>query len=151
MTRLAVLVVAVMTVMAGLAFAQAKPDFSGTWVLDEAKSDPMGGPGGGRGPAGPMTITQTADEFVTETTRGEMVMKQTVKLDGTETVNQMGPMQAKTKAQWDGRKLVVTMSGEGPNGPMERKSTYSLSEDGKVLTVTMTSPRGDMKRVYNKK
>ena len=42
--------------------SQAKPDFSGKWIQDMDKSDPMGGPGGGgRGPAGPqnLTITQT--------------------------------------------------------------------------------------------
>ena len=43
-------------VLPSVALAQGKPDFSGTWTFDEAKSDPAparagggGGGGGGRG------------------------------------------------------------------------------------------------------
>ena len=64
-----------------VAQAQAKPDFSGTWTLDTAKSDPApqgrGGGGGGRGPAGPVTIKQTATEIT--------IGMNTYKLDGSPT------------------------------------------------------------------
>src|SRR5437870_731164 len=44
--------------------AQGKPDFSGTWTMDTAKSDPAPqGRGGGGGGGGPVTIKQTATEL----------------------------------------------------------------------------------------
>ncbi|RPJ64622.1 MAG: hypothetical protein EHM24_22475, partial [Acidobacteria bacterium] len=60
MRRAAVFTVVLALAVVTLAFAQAKPDFSGTWTLDAAKSEMGSGPGGGApggrgmGPAGPM-------------------------------------------------------------------------------------------------
>jgi hypothetical protein len=152
MKRLALFAVVVALALAGMAYAQAKPDFSGTWVLDTAKSDQMGGgPGGGRGgPAGPMTIKQTATDLTTETKRGENTITQTYKLDGTETTVSRGQMQGKATAKLDGGKLVVKTTMEGPNGAMETTATYSLSADGKELTVVTASARGERKAVYTK-
>ena len=53
--------------------AQGKADFSGTWTLDTAKSDPppQGRGGGGGGGGGTLTIKQTASELsVTSEGRG---------------------------------------------------------------------------------
>jgi hypothetical protein len=149
MKRLTLLLVVMALAVAGVVFAQAKPDFSGTWAVDTAKSDQMG-PGGGRGPAGPLTIKMTATEMVVEMKRGENVMTQTYKLDGSESVNTMGPMQAKSKAKWDGDKLVINTVRETPNGTMESTATYGLSADGKELTVVNSSQRGERKMVYTK-
>lgn len=151
MKRLVLFAMVAALAVAGTAYAQAKPDFSGTWALDTAKSDQMGGPGGGRGgPAGPMTIKQTETELTTETKRGENTITQTFKLDGSESVNAMGQMQAKSTAKWDGSKLVIKTTRETPNGTMETTSTYSLSADGKELTVVSASQRGERKMVYTK-
>lgn len=151
MKRLALFVVVMALAVAGVAFAQAKPDFSGTWAPDLSKSDQMGPGGGGRGgPAGPMTIKQTAAEMTVEMKRGENTITQTFKLDGSESVNSMGQMEAKSKAKWDGSKLVVATTRETPNGTMESTATYSLSADGKELTVLNSSQRGDRKMVYTK-
>jgi len=136
-----------------LAFAQAKPDFSGTWTLDPAKSVMGGGPGGppgGRGPGGPMTVKQTATELARETSRGERTMTMTYKLDGTESTNAMGPMTSKSTASWNGDQLVIKTVRETPNGTMETTETWSLGSGGKELTVVTASPRGERKMVYTK-
>jgi hypothetical protein len=154
MRRAAFFTVVLALAVVTLAFAQAKPDFSGTWTLDAARSDQMGGPGGGggggRGPGGPIVLKQSAGELVRETTRGEQKMTSTYKLDGTESTNQMGPMTAKSTAKWDGNKLVIKTVRDTPNGTMETTETFSLSPDGKELTIVNSSQRGERKMVYTK-
>jgi hypothetical protein len=149
MKRLVLFAMVMALAVAGMAYAQAKPDFSGTWALDTAKSDQMAGPGGGgggRGMGGPMTIKQTATEL--SITRGENT--QTYKLDGTENTITMGQATAKATAKVDGGKVVIKTVRETPNGTMESTATYSLSADGKELTVVNASARGERKMVYNK-
>src|SRR5437867_7825000 len=61
-----------------------------------------------------------------------------------------------TRAAFEGDRLVVTQThvkkGEPGDRAMSRQSTWTLSPDGRVLTIdtTMHSPRGDraMKTVY---
>lgn len=170
-------------------FSQAKPaDFSGTWVLDIAKSkldermriesmtltvgqtdkelkvttetkrmappadaaaNPTpGGPGGargaGRGPGG-------GDSTITYA------------LDGKETVVEIegpnGKMPVKYNAVLETGKATLTSNRtfNGPNGEMQvtSKDVWTLSADGKVLTVAQerTSPRGSSSStlVFNKK
>ncbi|RPJ62782.1 MAG: hypothetical protein EHM24_02140 [Acidobacteria bacterium] len=149
MRKVAFFAVVLALAVTAVAFAQAKPDFSGTWALDAAKSDQMGGGGGGgRGPggAGPMTIKQTPTEFAV--TRGENTT--TYKLDGTEHEVAMGQRTGKATAKVDAGKVVIKTVFETPNGSMEQTATYSLSADGKELTVVSASQRGERKMVYTK-
>ena len=146
MKRLVLFVAAMALAVAGMAYAQATPDFSGTWVLDPAKSDQMGGGGGGgRGPAGPMTIKHEGSQL--SVTRGENTT--TYKLDGSETAI-TGRMQGKATAKVDAGKLVIKSTFETPNGTMEQTATYTLGADGKELTVVTASTRGERKAVYTK-
>src|SRR6476660_56044 len=63
--------------------AQSKPDFSGTWTLDTAKSDPAPqGRGGGGGGAGSVTIKQTGTELVVTSEGRQGPQTMTYKLDG---------------------------------------------------------------------
>ena len=136
--------------MATVAFAQ-KPDFSGSWTIDAEAS---GMAAGGRGPAGPMVVKQTADTLTTETTRGENKVTMTYKLDGTESVNkqtmgQMGEIEIKSVAKWDGTKLVINDTRPGRDGAIqETVQTWSL--EGGVLTIERTGGRGPSKQVYKK-
>lgn len=167
--------------LASLAFAQGKtPDFSGTWVLDKTKSDPimMGGRGGGGGgqpgmmPDVTLTIEHSGTTLkikrVTKTEQGERVEERTYTTDGKENINQVAgfgrgggggtPSEFKSKSKWEGSKLVIkgSTTRETPNGPITIETTEvrSLSEDGKTLTVEITTstPQGDRtrKEVYNK-
>jgi len=149
MKKLVLFAMVMALAVAGLAYAQAKADFSGSWALDAAKSDQGGGGGRGMG-TGPMTIKHTATDFsITRTTpNGEMTTA--YKLDGTEHEITMGQGTAKATAKLDGAKVVIKQVRETPNGAMETTSTYSLSADGKELTVVSASARGEQKRVYTK-
>lgn len=147
-------IAAAMIAVASVAFAQAKPDFSGTWTVDPAAAAPAGGGGGGgRGMAGPMTVKQTADTLTVERTMGENKMTTTYKLDGTESVNQQmgrgGQIEIKSVAKWDGSKLVITDKRPGQDGAiMETTQTWSL--EGGALTIERTGGRGASKTVYKK-
>ena len=154
MKKIALLVVVLAVAIAGLAVAQGKPDFSGKWApkVDPNAAPPAAG-GGGRGGGmggGPMTLKQTATELVQEVVRGENTMTTTYKLDGSESVNAAGQGQSKSVAKWDGAKLVIKTTMEGQNGPTETTATWSLSADGKELTIVRTSARGDRTTVYTK-
>src|SRR2546427_927612 len=69
--------------------AQAKPDFSGTWTLDTAKSDPAPQGRGGGGGAGPVTIKQTGAELAVTSEGRQGPQTMTYKLDGSESSNQV--------------------------------------------------------------
>jgi hypothetical protein len=150
--------------VAAVAFAQTKPDFSGSWTLDADASQtaappaggaPAGAPGGGgggggRGGGGPMTVKQTATELTVERAgRGGGAPVATVyKLDGTPSTVTMGQGQATVSAKWDGSKLVINTKRDMNGTAVETVETWSLA--GGVLTVDSTGGRGPAKRVYKK-
>jgi hypothetical protein len=153
MKKIALLVVVLAVAIAGLAVAQGKPDFSGKWApkVDPNAAPPAGGGGRGGGMGGgPMTIKQTATELTQERTMGENVMSTVYKLDGTESVNKTQRGESKSVAKWDGAKLVIKTSMEGPNGVTETTATWSLSGDGKELTILNVTARGERSTVYTK-
>lgn len=162
MKRALVFCAALVLAMPVVAFAQ-KANLSGTWALDEAKSDPApagrGGGGGGRGGGGTaskLVIKQTASEMTVERTLPNGPETVVFKLDGSESVNKMGMGEAKSKASWDGANLVITTQQQlqTPNGTFDITSKDVYSVQGVVLTVTTTrtTARGDTTRklVYNK-
>ncbi|HEX7484775.1 MAG TPA: hypothetical protein VF332_01380 [Vicinamibacterales bacterium] len=153
MKKIALLVMVMALAVAGLSFAQANPNFSGSWapkVDQAAPAPPAGGGGRGGGMAGPMTVKQTPTELTQEVVRGENTMTTVYKLDGTETVNKTQRGESKSTAKFDGAKLVIKTVSEGPNGAMETTATWSLSADGKELSIVRTTQRGESKQVYTK-
>lgn len=150
------IIAAAVLAVATMASAQ-KPDFSGTWTLDEAASGmEAGGGGGGRGGRGGFgglgqgaTVKQTADTLTVERTFGENKVTSTYKLDGSESKNTMmgrggNQMEAVSTAKFDGGKLTITTKV----GENENTQVWSLA--GNVLTVETTNARGTQKRVYKK-
>ena len=161
LARTGIIAAAVLSV-ASIAFAQAKPDFSGSWTVDAAAAAPAPGAGGaGRGRGGmggPMVVKQTADTLTVETTRGETKTVATYKLDGTESVNKVSmgrgenatEIEAKSTAKWDGSKLVISTTRPGQDGtPMTSAQTWSL--DGGVLTIERPGRDGAVTKVVYKK
>jgi hypothetical protein len=166
MKRAAAAVVAVI-LTAALA-AQAKPNFTGTWVMDPAQSDPparMGGPGGGPPPGGPggpgmggppqdvtLVIKQTDTELVIERKTGDSTATLTYKFDGSEVTNPGTRGETKSRSRWEGSTLVTesTQSMSTPRGDMtiQTKEVRSLDATGQVMTVQTTtqSPRGETTR-----
>ncbi|HEU4936836.1 MAG TPA: hypothetical protein VFT39_10310 [Vicinamibacterales bacterium] len=154
MKRARIGMVAIATLaVATVAFAQAKPDFSGTWTPEPAAGAPAGAPAGGGAPGGgggrgmgggPMTVKQTATELTIERTTGRGPSTQTYKLDGSESKIQMGQMEATATAKWDGNKLVITTKTD------QGESTQTWSLANGVLTIDRTGGRGPSSTTYKK-
>jgi hypothetical protein len=157
--RVGIIAAAVFAV-ASMAFAQAKPDFSGTWTLDAEASGmaapPAGGGGGGRG-GGALgngaTVKQTADALTIERTMGENKVVINYKLDGTESKNTMmgrggTPVESVSTAKFDGPKLTIVSKQDMGGQMVESTSVWTVS--GSTLTIESTNARGTQKRVYKK-
>jgi hypothetical protein len=144
-------------------YAQKKPDFSGSWTVDQAATDaanpaPAGGGaggggarGGGRGMgAGPMTIKQTADALTIERQGPNGAMSTVYKLDGTESEITMGRGTVKAKAKVEGDKIVIEQTRTGQDGtPVTSTITYSMDDKG-MLWVENKTPNGGRKTAYKK-
>lgn len=157
LARTGVLAAAVLSI-ATLAFAQAKPDFSGTWTPEAPAAGAGGGGqggGGGRGMGGgPMVVKQTADTLTTEQTRGENKITTVYKLDGTESENKMagrgGEVVTKSTAKWDGAKLTISTQRPGQDGAMMTQ-TQTWSLDGGNLVIERPAPDGTVRKTVYKK
>ena len=102
--------------LTGVARAQAKPDFSGTWKF--AASNPPNYPGsaGWGVPSPTIVVKQSATEITVESGQYGGQMTVAYKLDGSDTiwdapsVTQSGStavVKWRTKARWDGNKLIL--------------------------------------------
>ena len=137
----------------GSSLVQKHPDFSGEWrpIGAPAMQAP---PSGGDPPPPPrtvsVTITQTGEDLkvVRQTLSGgrEATYNFSYKLDGTETVNQMGPLVFHTRASWEGAALVLAS-----NVSVEERligtirEIYSLEEGKLTVQSVRTGPAGPMK------
>jgi hypothetical protein len=143
-----------------VAFAQAKPDFSGTWTLDQSTSGVGGAAGAGpRGRTGEaiaaakIVITQTPESLVIEQHAGQGgVHTLTYRLDGAESTNP-GPRggEMKSKSQWQGATLVTqstqTLTTGAGQVTLETKEIRSIDPDGfMVVARETTTPRGVRKQ-----
>ena len=128
--------------VATIAFAQAKPNFAGTWTPEPAAG--AAGGGGGRGFNGPMTVKQTETDLTVERQGRNGAQSTTYKLDGTASKVTMGQMEATATAKWDGDKLVITTKTD--NG--ENTQTWSM-ENG-MLKIDRTGGRGPSSTTYKK-
>ena len=175
MRQILIVAVAALVALPAAARAQAKPNFSGSWTLNQGGSAPAAargaraGGGGGRGGAGAvpqsLTITQTATQITIERAMaGGALTSAIYNLDGSESGNLLGDVfLSKSKVSWDGAKLVILTTkdfGEVASGGMSQEDTKEVySFDGSVLTVTTTlpgtpaMPAGGQTRtlVYNRK
>jgi hypothetical protein len=153
---------------AAMAFAGApqKPDFSGTWMLDKSKSE-------GLPPQiqdQTLTVTQKGDKLDIQakvtTDKGEDTISDSYAVDGKEvTFTPKGPGgltgTGKRTTRWsaDGKSLEAkedaTFDVQGNSVSVQSTRNWSLSPDGKTLTIiqTIKSPEGEqqVKRVFNKK
>lgn len=148
--------------LAGLALADTKPNFSGNWVLDKDRSN-------GKQPGFDQTISvkHTGDQLTLETkqktARGDVAFNESYAFDGKEMdVEPQGmPPGAKAKrsSSWlpNGRGILIRDTMTSADGKPMRTTTrkWQLSADGNTLTIDyyIDDPqRGEfeMKRVFNK-
>jgi hypothetical protein len=147
MKRSVLLGVFLVLVSVSLAFAQGKPNFSGKWTPQEAAA----GGGGGRGMmAGPMTLTQTANDLTVEREGRNGVQKTVYKLDGSETTSEGRGGTQVTTAKWDGNKLVITTKMETQNGPRENVQTWYMEGSNLVIERPGRGGGEAMKTVFTK-
>jgi hypothetical protein len=160
--RLAIVTLLASVATIGLAqtAATTKPNFAGTWKLNLQKSD--------LGQMAPesetYTVSQTADEVkIAIASAGQFPINYTfaAKLDGTDTPIAADAFPADSpfriltsKAEWQGAALVITQTSSFQDAKGSLVSTYTLSEDGKVLTkathIKFDQGEFDSKSVYDK-
>ena len=160
--------------------AMAAPNFSGSWVRDTAKSDPVpnqtywltrsgdatggrGGGGGGGNNAGGrpqpvvMTVQQNGNSLEVTDPQGTI---RKYALDGKPVTQatETGMQKAVVTANVQGETLVIgttqPFGGMPGNATLEVKEVWSVSPDGKTLTVTTTrtlpAQQKTFKQVYNR-
>jgi hypothetical protein len=116
--------------------AFAKPNFTGKWVINKEKSN------FGRFPA-PEKMERTVtfeDPDLTYTTvqtgrGGEVTSTLKYKTDGSESTNNLRGMEVKGVAQWIGDVLQITSKRSVQDGEVKQVEKWSISEDGKTLTI----------------
>jgi hypothetical protein len=127
---------------------QNKPDFSGTWTRNDAKSDPAVGPRGNS----THSIKQTATEIAI-TIAGRVGPETWIyRLDGSETINQTqipeGPLRFMGTAKWAGASLVIETTREIQGMTITTREVRTLDASGNEMTIDATTrnPQGDIKR-----
>ena len=132
-------------------------DFSGSWVLDEDRSD-LGRGGAGRAPAR-LEVGQHGNALTVRTTRvleyaDDETADQQLTLDGSEVQSTFmnAPVVTTATVSPDGQRLLISavmvMSwGPTPGATMTTRDTWSLTDGGRTLTIARDSagPRGDEK------
>jgi hypothetical protein len=146
--------------------AQAKPDFSGKWVMDPPLAAAPAGAGGGRGAGrggaagfqpgfGPgFTVKQDANTITI--TRAGQASPLVYKLDGSESKNMVtrgGEQQEQVaKASWESTKLVIATEVNFQGNAADQRRVLSL--EGGNLVIEQTNPGrnggGPTKVVYKK-
>lgn len=154
MTRLIQITAVTIVACAGaIPLAQSKTDFTGTWVVDQAKTLALGPPdmrgGGSVGTnsltAGlsstPWTLTQTATTLtlVRQLPDGSR-QRYVYALDGSESVNTNGGLTLKTRSRWEGGSLVTegtqAVATDGSAGATAFKEVRSIDADGSMHVAT---------------
>jgi hypothetical protein len=133
----------------------AKPNFTGVWKLNVAKSD--------FGPLpGPESETDTIDHqdpnlklaVIRAGAQGKQQYELNLTLNGTEQTNKLGDQEVKTTAQWEGATLVVVTKLTIQDNEVVFKSAYTIAPDGKTVNdaVHLSSAMGeaDQKLVFEK-
>ncbi len=126
--------------------AQDKPNFSGTWKLNAAKSDygPIPAPEKLQ-----RTIKHSDPDLNISTTQtgqqGESTTELVYTTDGKPVTNKTPRGEVTGNAKWDGNVLVIASKREMQGAEITTNERWTLSEDGKMLTIVIkiNAPQGD--------
>jgi hypothetical protein len=155
--RFTFFLIMLLIVNSGSAFSQSLPDFSGTWIQDNTKSDDFY-----KSFDVNFVITQTPQKITIKQIFYEKDGKEAASreasfnLDGKEVSKEEGGAVSKESAKWSADKKILTTRSTKTAGPDTYGSTatYSMSPDGKVLTVQTSDINQfgpSVKQVFNKK
>lgn len=126
--------------------AWAKPNFSGTWKLNAAKSNY------GQLPTPEKLVRTITHEdpalkiSTTQTTQqGEVTSELNYTTDGKSVTNKTPRGEVTGAAKWDGDVLTITSKRELQGMEINQHEQWTLSADGKVLTVNnkVGTPQGE--------
>ena len=136
----------------------ARPDFSGPWVLDSAKSQAPMLP-----KAAQLVVSQSdkllSIEHTVSSAAGTRANKLTYHIDGTPSKNSTSSPEGvsidfNSNTEWSGRTLVITTTADF-NGGFKQIERWTLSGDGKQLTVVgdiaVSGQTATAKMLYDKK
>lgn len=148
MRRFTIRALAVASVAAalGLLQAQAKPNFSGTWKLNPAKSD-FGAMPAPESRTDKITHEDPAltDSFTQSGQMGKVTAEFKYSTDGKETHNTVRGNEIQNTAKWEGDELVISGKTVLNGADVTMHDRWSLSADGKALTIRrhVNSPLGE--------
>ena len=156
MNRRSVLALVALTgLTAMLASAADKPNFTGSWKMNPAKTD--------FGPVPPpekmeRTIKHEDPKLnvssVSVNPQGETKSESNYTTDGKDSVNKNNGMEVKSVAAWDGANLTIKYKREAQGMEISFVENWTLSADGKELTIVnnLSTPQGDfvLKMVMDK-
>jgi hypothetical protein len=154
--RKAIVAVLSVTAFATSMLAQSKPNFSGTWKLNTAKSDfgPVPAPDSRTDVIDHNDPAMKINTSLVGGPQGNMNATSNYTTDGKEATNHMGDREIKATVVWEGSKLVVNAKTSFQDAELLIKSVWTLSDDGKTLTqnVHFTTPMGeaDQTLLYDK-
>ena len=149
MNRRILTLLSAIALSAALTQAQDKPNFSGSWKLNVAKSDfgPLPGP-----EKMDRTITHGDPDMSIHTVQsgpqGDATTDTKYKTDGSDVTNKMRGQDIKTVAKWDGAKLTVKYKFEAQGAEISIVDVWSLAAGGQQMTVvsSITAPQGEFAR-----
>lgn len=147
---------AVLALIAASAAFAAVPDLGGNWKLNSSKSDFGQFPA----PSGMSQKITQAEPKLTVASKmsgdnGDIEFTANYTTDGKEVTNPgFGGGEMKSTAKWDGAALVIETKGAFGDNPFTMKDKWTVSEDGKTLTVLRHWSSGmgeaDQKLVFEK-
>jgi hypothetical protein len=150
-----------MLLFASILNAQTPTNYSGKWTFDKSQSKPGEG-GSFLMSEGILDITQDANSVtLISTTKqkgsDDIIHTDKYTLDGKESIEKGDPFTTKKMAKWSDDKKILTITTIMTYNSVDYRTddTYSLTDNGKTLTVTSASknPTGERKiiSVYLKK
>lgn len=115
---------------------QARPDFSGRWELDAARSE---GLREDERQGTTLVITQTPARLTIERTLfGGQTRIVVYTFDGSDSVSQAGDVEIKARSRWEGDRLVTEGTQRASSLEAQFTERRSLSADGRTMTVEST-------------
>jgi hypothetical protein len=126
--------------------ACAKPNFTGTWKANIAKSD------FGAMPAPQSVVNKNIHQdpkltiaSTMATDSGERTFELTFSTDGAETTNEIGSVKITSKCRWEGDDLLIDSKAVTDQGEFTLKDRMTMQEDGKAykLVRQWAGPMGE--------
>jgi hypothetical protein len=164
LTRFAIWSLGAVALSATIIVAQARPDFSGVWTpvhVSDSRPAPTAPAGGPHPPPPPRTLSATITQSPTEmklerlmeTAGRESTVTFVYKLDGTESVNRMGPIEFRTTAAWDADALVLSSVASADGNHLgELREVYTFENGDLVVESVRNAPVGTFRaRTVHKK